>query len=272
MPILPFPRLRRVLGAAALSCALAGCAVGPDHVAPAAPVPVRLTRDALDLPMRPGAGAPDRWRVFGSAELDALVAEALVRSPTVDAAHATLRAAQENMVAQRGRFYPQVQAGLDATRQNVGRSRSSPLDSGDAGFSYRTAQVNARRGPGAAPPGRPDATDVAAGRGFRGGGAATGRARRRARVARRQCRHRRGRSHVPAASVDHRRVRRRRYRLRSDVLGRQRGLVGGLGPADADLRRRHAGGAPAHRRGAVRRRRGGVSRRRADRLPGKRPV
>lgn len=149
-PVLPFPsspRRRRVLGAAALACALAGCAVGPDHVAPDAPAPTRLTRDALELPTRPGAVAPQWWRGFGSAEIDALVDEALARSPTVDAARATLRAAQENVVAQRGLFYPQVQAGLNATRQNVGQSQSSPLSSGDTVFNYRTAQVSVAYAP-----------------------------------------------------------------------------------------------------------------------------
>lgn len=136
------PAVRRALGVAALACGLAGCAVGPDHVTPASPAPARLTRDALDLPTRAGPVAPDWWRVFGSARLDALVAEALAHSPTVDAARATLRAAQENVVAQRGLFYPQVQAGLNATRQNIGQSQSSPLNTGDSVFNYRTAQLS----------------------------------------------------------------------------------------------------------------------------------
>ncbi|ADX44742.1 RND efflux system, outer membrane lipoprotein, NodT family [Paracidovorax avenae ATCC 19860] len=132
----------RTFCAACVSLALAGCAVEPDYTAPATPAPASLTRDALALPLQPGPVAQDWWTVFGSAPLDALVAEALAHSPTVDAARATLRAAQENVAAQRGLFYPQVQASQNNTRQNTGKTQSSPLNSGDTVFNYHTAQLS----------------------------------------------------------------------------------------------------------------------------------
>lgn len=133
--------LRLVACAAVLM--LAGCsAVGPDFVKPATPAPVSLTRDKLQLTQRAGPVSAEWWKVFGSADLDAMVAEGLANSPTVAAARATLRAAQENVVAQRGLFAPQVQAGYNFQRQNVGNSQQSPLNSGDTVFNYHTASLS----------------------------------------------------------------------------------------------------------------------------------
>ncbi|QHI99514.1 efflux transporter outer membrane subunit [Xylophilus rhododendri] len=130
----------------AIACAvlvLAGCAaVGPDYQKPVTPAPASLTRDALSLGSTAGPIAPDWWKVFGSPALDAMVAEGLANSPTVAAARATLRAAQENVAAQRGLFAPQVQAGYNFTRQNVGQSQQSPLNSGDSVFNYHTASLS----------------------------------------------------------------------------------------------------------------------------------
>ncbi len=131
------------LCAAAVSLALAGCAAGPDYAAPATPLPAALTRDALELPGQQTAPAASRWwKAFGSPQLDALVDEALAQSPTVAAARATLRAAQESVAAQRGAFFPQVQLSQTNTRQNTGKTQQSPLNSGDTVFNYRTAQLS----------------------------------------------------------------------------------------------------------------------------------
>ena len=137
--------IKRAASACALACGLmlAGCAaVGPDYVEPVSPAPLSLTRDALPLTQQAGPVAADWWRVFGSPQLDAMVAEGLANSPTVAAANATLRAAQQNVVAQRGLFAPQVQAGYNVVRQNTGQSQQSPLNSGDTVFNYHTAQLS----------------------------------------------------------------------------------------------------------------------------------
>ncbi|MEH3087004.1 MAG: efflux transporter outer membrane subunit [Xylophilus ampelinus] len=128
---------------AALAAQLAGCAaVGPDYATPASPAPAALTRDALPLDLRAGPVDARWWKAFGAPQLDAMVAEGLANSPTVAAVQATLRAAQENVTAQRGLFYPQAQAGANLSRQNVGRTQQSPLNSGDAVFRYQTATLS----------------------------------------------------------------------------------------------------------------------------------
>jgi NodT family efflux transporter outer membrane factor (OMF) lipoprotein len=84
----------------------------------------------------------DWWTRFGSEELDTLVAEALRANPSVHAAAAALRQAQENTAAQRGSYYPAVQAGFDATRQRNAVGVLAPsLASGTALYNLYTPQV-----------------------------------------------------------------------------------------------------------------------------------
>ncbi|MBS0508241.1 MAG: efflux transporter outer membrane subunit [Proteobacteria bacterium] len=134
---------RLLLGALGLSALLAtGCAVGPDYVRPTVPQAGALTREPLATAGHAGPVQRQWWQAFGAPELDALVQEALERSPTVEAARATLRAARQNVIAQRGFFFPSVQLGYDRTRQNVGQSMSPPLNSGETLYSYHTAQLS----------------------------------------------------------------------------------------------------------------------------------
>jgi len=84
----------------------------------------------------------DWWTRFGSDELDTLVAEALRANPSVHAAAAALRQARENTAAQRGSYYPAVQAGFDATRQRNAVGVLAPsLASGTALYNLYTPQV-----------------------------------------------------------------------------------------------------------------------------------
>jgi NodT family efflux transporter outer membrane factor (OMF) lipoprotein len=84
----------------------------------------------------------DWWTRFGSEELDALVAAALRANPSVHAAAAALRQAQENTAAQRGSYYPTVQAGFDASRQRNAVGVLAPsLASGTALYNLYTPQV-----------------------------------------------------------------------------------------------------------------------------------
>jgi NodT family efflux transporter outer membrane factor (OMF) lipoprotein len=84
----------------------------------------------------------DWWTRFGSEELDALVNEALRANPSVQAASAALRQAEENMAAQRGAYYPTAQARFDATRQHDAVGVLSPnLASGTALYNLYTPQV-----------------------------------------------------------------------------------------------------------------------------------
>jgi NodT family efflux transporter outer membrane factor (OMF) lipoprotein len=85
----------------------------------------------------------DWWTRFGSEELDALVTEALRANPSVKAAQAALRQALEIVAAQRGAFFPNVQASFDPSRQRNAVGVLAPtLSSGTALFNLYTAQVN----------------------------------------------------------------------------------------------------------------------------------
>jgi NodT family efflux transporter outer membrane factor (OMF) lipoprotein len=59
----------------------------------------------------------DWWRLFGSPDLDKVMADAFANSPTVQAAEASLRVSKDNLRAGEGVFFPQVNGGADATRQ-----------------------------------------------------------------------------------------------------------------------------------------------------------
>ncbi len=123
---------RRALWMALGTALLAGCTtVGPNFKTPAAPTVAGYTRAALPAATASAPGslggaqnvvatpavAAEWWSSFGSAQLDALVAQALQNSPTLAAAEATLRQAQQTYAAQAGStLYPTVNAKLGASR------------------------------------------------------------------------------------------------------------------------------------------------------------
>ena len=118
---------------------LAGCTtVGPDFKNPAPPTVTGYTAGTLPAATAsaPGTlGAAQRfgnstavseqwWTAFGSPRLNALIQQALANSPTLQAAQATLRQAQETYRAQAGStLYPTVNAKLGASRNGVNASQ-----------------------------------------------------------------------------------------------------------------------------------------------------
>ncbi|HEY0802473.1 MAG TPA: efflux transporter outer membrane subunit [Steroidobacteraceae bacterium] len=137
-------------------CAALGACVGPNFHRPAPPRVDRYTAEVLPLETasaRGAAGAAQRflleqevprdwWTRFGSEELEALVVQALRSNPSVQAATAALRQAQENTAAQRGSFFPAVQAQFDASRNlNAVGVLAPNLSSGTALYSLYTPQV-----------------------------------------------------------------------------------------------------------------------------------
>lgn len=112
---------------------LAACVVGPDYRAPEAPASGAYTERPQPerteaAPVRGGEAqrfevgveiSADWWKLFGSAALDELIRTALAGHPTLDAAQATLRQAQENLNAQYAVLYPSVDASLSARRQRT---------------------------------------------------------------------------------------------------------------------------------------------------------
>ena len=138
------------------AAALCGCAVGPDFHTPAAPAtdhyvagaPVEHTVGAageigqaqslsveMDIPAQ-------WWQLFHSEPLDALVRTALRDSPTIDAAGATLRAAQQGYVAQRGALFPQVNAQFQVQREAAPGAAFGAPELGTSTFTLFDAGVN----------------------------------------------------------------------------------------------------------------------------------
>ncbi|HEX8043560.1 efflux transporter outer membrane subunit [Candidatus Deferrimicrobium sp.] len=119
------------LHVALVAAALAGCAVGPDYRRPAPPAVASYTAEALPAgtATAPGvAGATQRfvsggdiparwWELFQSRALDRWIREALANSPTLGAAEATLRRAQEIRRALFGDLLPSVDGSVSASRQ-----------------------------------------------------------------------------------------------------------------------------------------------------------
>ena len=137
---------------------LAGCAVGPDFQRPAPPDVIGYTPTPLatNLNSSPTTlGDPQNiikaerltkhwWRAMGADKLDMLISEALERNPTLMAAEATLRQAQELYAARAGStLYPQLEGNLGGQRQ-----RFNPGTLGQTGeareFSLYNAGVGVR--------------------------------------------------------------------------------------------------------------------------------
>ncbi|HEX5960480.1 MAG TPA: efflux transporter outer membrane subunit [Rhodanobacteraceae bacterium] len=121
--------LRRTAVAIAV-VALAGCAVGPNFREPAAPQVDRYTTTPLPEStvsantvggdaqrFLAGGQVPQRWwTTFGNPELDRRVQQALQHSPSIAAAEAALRQAEETAKAGRGSLLPSLDANAGATR------------------------------------------------------------------------------------------------------------------------------------------------------------
>jgi len=116
------------------SVALAtGCAVGPSYHRPEAPAnagyaPAPLPQMSVLAPIHGGEAQRfvngrdipfEWWRLFESPALNALVERAFQANPTIAAAQATLIQAQEMVYAQRGYFFPTIDASYDFERQKI---------------------------------------------------------------------------------------------------------------------------------------------------------
>ena len=81
--------------------------------------------------------------LYRSEPLDRLIREGLADSPTLDAARATLRQAQENLTAQTGALlYPGVDANASATREKLSNAEFEPVRGHAAIFNLYNASVN----------------------------------------------------------------------------------------------------------------------------------
>ncbi len=134
---------------------LASCAVGPDFVHPAAPEITRYTREPL-APQTSGAdvaaGQRQRfiagrdipkewWAVFKSPALNALIERSLANNPNLQSTLATLRAAQQAVYAQEGKYFPLVQANFNPLRAQTAATLSPATASGANIYNLYTAQL-----------------------------------------------------------------------------------------------------------------------------------
>ena len=122
-------RLARFIATSALLLT-AGCAVGPNFKKPAAPdvggytpTPISTTSSTANVAggeaqhFVEGRDIPGEWwTLFHSKPLNDLIERSLKANPDLKAAQAALIVARENVLAQRGFYYPSVTGGFSATR------------------------------------------------------------------------------------------------------------------------------------------------------------
>jgi NodT family efflux transporter outer membrane factor (OMF) lipoprotein len=144
----------RSVGVLAFVALCSSCAVGPDYHRPSTPAPERFTRTALpgtlgdkdnthDAQRFVQEAVPhDWWQTFDSPALNDLVQRALAHNPTIDAAQAALRQAQEDVAAQRASYFPTLQASYSPSRNlNAVGTISPTLTSGQTYYTLHTAQL-----------------------------------------------------------------------------------------------------------------------------------
>lgn len=148
------PRLAAI-AATATVVSLCGCVAGPDYRRPDAPAvngyarqPLPDQTAAADVAggnaqrFVQGMDIPGQWwQLFHSQPLNAVIEEALRANPDLQSAQAALRVAQENAYAQRGAYYPNVNANLSPSRQKTSEILSPTLASNETLFNLHTAQL-----------------------------------------------------------------------------------------------------------------------------------
>ncbi|PWB60903.1 MAG: RND transporter [Deltaproteobacteria bacterium] len=149
-------RLHAAAGAAILAAALSGCAVGPDFRRPAPPPVAAYTTEALPektAEAKVAGGEPQRfvsgeeipaqwWALFRSEPLDRLIRQALADSPTLAAAQAKLRVAEENRRAQFGALFPQADASASAAKRKISGASFGLPENRSSTFTLYNASVN----------------------------------------------------------------------------------------------------------------------------------
>lgn len=112
-----------LLTASALALALGGCAVGPDYQRPEFERGLAAAFDGRSDSGAPAARVEQAWwRAFGDAALDALVEQALARSPDIEAAQARIRQARASAAMAAGGQLPQIGAAASVSRDRISRN------------------------------------------------------------------------------------------------------------------------------------------------------
>jgi NodT family efflux transporter outer membrane factor (OMF) lipoprotein len=147
---------RRCVVAILASLLAAGCAVGPDFKRPSAPEvgeytahPVTSTVASANVAggeaqrFATGSDIPgDWWTLFHSKPLNELIEQSLANNHDLKAAQAALSVARENVLAQRGTYYPSVAASFSASRQRQSGTISPTPNSNTFQYNLFTPQVS----------------------------------------------------------------------------------------------------------------------------------
>src|ERR1700674_360079 len=135
---------------------IAGCAVGPNFKKPAAPDVGDYTAGPLSTTVatanvyggeaqRFAKGrdiSADWWTLFHSRPLNELIEHSLTNNHDFKAAQAALSVARENVLAQRGVYYPSVSGSFSATRTRQSGQISPTLNSNAFLYNLFTPQVS----------------------------------------------------------------------------------------------------------------------------------
>jgi len=134
---------------------IAGCAVGPNFKKPPAPnvsgytpTPLSITSstvnaaggeaqhfDNIDIPS-------EWWALFHSKALNDLIERSLKANYDIKAAQAALKVARENVLAQKGAFYPSLTGSFSASRNKTSQELSPFTASGALYYNLYTPQVS----------------------------------------------------------------------------------------------------------------------------------
>ena len=135
---------------------VAGCAVGPNFKKPAAPAvpgytptPLPTTSETTNVAggkaqrFLEGRDIPGEWwTLFHSKPLDDLIERSLKANPDLKAAQAALLIARENVLAQRGAYYPSVNGSFSAVRAKTSADVSPVTNTSALNYSFYTPQVS----------------------------------------------------------------------------------------------------------------------------------
>ena len=131
------------------------CAVGPNFKRPAAPdvsgytsTPLSTTSSTVNAD---GGEAQhfskkidifgEWWALFHSKPLNDLIARSLKANPDIKAAQAALKVARENVLAQKGAFYPSISGSFSAGKHKTSQEVSPFTASGELYYNLYTPQV-----------------------------------------------------------------------------------------------------------------------------------
>ncbi len=135
---------------------LAGCSAGPDFVRPDPPKssgyssrikPAQLDAEKITVggaqTVIQGDVSASWWEEFRSPKLNNMITQALEKSPTLEAAKATLHQAEYLYKAKGGStLYPRIDATLGAQRQEINGSKNGQIG-GENTFNLLNASLSA---------------------------------------------------------------------------------------------------------------------------------